>query len=140
MTKLDRTKKLFIVAFAAVGTCVYTSNGQVRSEAPEITYLNRQEKQIDGANNDLDRVYQKILAVLESRINAGDNVAKDVKDSLVAAERKWIQWRDAEALWQAYAGGAVGGSALREDFHKNLLKLIDERKESLERCLKSIQQ
>ena len=38
-----------------------------------------------------------------------------VKDSLIAAERAWIKWRDAEAL-------------------------IDERKKSLETSLKSIQQ
>jgi hypothetical protein len=36
--------------------------------------------------------------------------------------------------------GAVGGSALREDLNENLLKLIDERKKSLETSLNSIRQ
>jgi hypothetical protein len=58
----------------------------------------------------------------------------------IYAERARIKWRDAEALWRAYAGGSVGGSALREDVNENLLKLINERKKSLETSLKSIQQ
>jgi uncharacterized protein YecT (DUF1311 family)/YHS domain-containing protein len=100
--------------------------------------LDHQEKQIDRANNDLNRVYQKILAILQNQIDAGDGGDKETKDYLVAAERKWIQWRDAEALSEAYAGGgAAGMSAWREDYHESLLKLIDQRKESLERYLKT---
>jgi uncharacterized protein YecT (DUF1311 family) len=139
MTKLYKTKKHFITALAVLGTCICTLKGQRENLPEEKAYLNGQEQQIAKANNDLDRVYQKILAVLKSRLNAGEPIAKTVKDSLVQAERAWIQWRDAEALWRAY-GGAEGGSALREEYNENLLKLINERKELLERSLKSIQQ
>jgi uncharacterized protein YecT (DUF1311 family) len=123
-----------------VGTCVCTLKGQTENLPEEKAYSNSQEKQIAKANNDLDRVYQKILALLKSRLNAGEPTAKTVQDSLVQAERAWIQWRDAEALWRAFAGGAVGGSALREEYNENLLKLINERKVLLERSLESIQQ
>jgi uncharacterized protein YecT (DUF1311 family) len=125
---------------AVLGICVCTLKGQTKNLSEEQSYLKSQEKQIAVANNDLDGVYQKILALLKSRLNAGEPIAKTVKDSLVQAERAWIQWRDAEALWRAYAAGTVGGSALREEYDDNLLKLINERKELLERSLKSIQQ
>ena len=68
----------------------------------EPTSGHHQEKQIGQACNDLNQVYQKILAILQNQINAGDDGAKE-KDYLVAAERRWIQWRDAEALSEAYA-------------------------------------
>ncbi|MBV8216648.1 MAG: DUF1311 domain-containing protein [Verrucomicrobia bacterium] len=106
----------------------------------EIETLIGQDKQITEANNDLDRIYQKLITVLGSRVNAGEDDAKPLKDALIAAERAWIQWRDAEALLRAYGGGSVGGSALREDLHENLLALINERKESLQNLLTNIQQ
>lgn len=103
MTKLYKTS-IFIIALAVLGTCVCTLKGQAQNLPEEKAYLRSKEKQIDEANSDLDRVYQKILALLNSRVNAGEPIAKTVKDSLVKAERTWIQWRDAEALWRAYAG------------------------------------
>jgi uncharacterized protein YecT (DUF1311 family) len=136
MTKLSGAKKRLIIAYAVLGTCVFILKG----ESSEIETLINQDKQITEANNDLDGIYQKILTVLGSRINAGDVDAKQLRNALVEAERAWIQWRDAEALLRAYGGGSVGGSALREDLHKNLLALIDERKESLQELLTSIQQ
>jgi len=47
----------------------------------------------------------------------------------------WIKWRDAEALMRAYSDGAVGGSALMEDVHSNLIRLINERREYLQSLL-----
>ena len=140
MTKLYKTKKHFIIALAVLGKYVCTLKGQAENLSEEKAYLKNQEKQITEANNDLDSVYQKILALSKKSPECGRAYSQTVRDSLVQAERAWIQRRDAEALWRAYTGGAEGGSALREDYNENLLKLINERKELLERSLKNIQQ
>jgi uncharacterized protein YecT (DUF1311 family) len=98
----------------------------------EIDDLIAQDKAISEANASLDKTYQKIMATLDDNAAGGDSSAKNVKDALVQAERAWIKWRDAEALMRAYAGGAVGGSALREDLHSALLDLINERQDYLQ--------
>jgi uncharacterized protein YecT (DUF1311 family) len=103
------------------------------SAASEVDTLVTEDKAIAAANSSLDLIYQKIIAKLDSQITAGDEGSKRIKDALVGAERAWIKWRDAEALLRAYCGGAVGGSALNEDFHSALLTLITtERQEYLE--------
>jgi hypothetical protein len=50
--------------------------------------LDHQEKQIGQACNDLNQVYQKILAILQNQINAGDDGAKENKDYLGAELKK----------------------------------------------------
>lgn len=102
------------------------------SAASEVDNLVAEDKAIAAANSSLDRIYQKIIANLDSQIAAGEEGSKSMKQALVEAERTWIKWRDAEALWRAYSGGAVGGSALNEDLHSALLTLIKERQEYLE--------
>jgi len=94
--------------------------------------LRNQQKAIEQANAALDEVYQRVLASLDARIRTGDVISKKVKDSLIAAERAWIKWRDAEAAFRAYRD-AVGGSAYLEDLNANLMQLINERKEFLKR-------
>ena len=59
VTKLYKTKKHFIIAFAVLGICVCTLKGQAQNLPEEKAFLRSQQKQIDEANNDLDRVYQK---------------------------------------------------------------------------------
>lgn len=57
----------------------------------------------------------------------GDPDAESEKTSLRDAQRAWIKWRDAEAMFIARRGGAVGGSALRVDVAEAQLKLINDR-------------
>jgi uncharacterized protein YecT (DUF1311 family) len=102
------------------------------SNASEIDNLMAEDKAIAAANSSLNRVYQKIITTLEGQVTAGDENSKIIKNALVEAEKAWIKWRDAEALMRAYAGGAVGGSALNEDLHSALITLIKERQEYLE--------
>jgi uncharacterized protein YecT (DUF1311 family) len=104
-------------------------------QGSEIDNLIAQDKAISEANASLDQTYQKVIADLDAKIAAGDPSAKNLKGALIEAERAWIKWRDAEALMRAYAGGAVGGSALNEDLHSALLDLIQERQEYLQSLL-----
>jgi uncharacterized protein YecT (DUF1311 family) len=104
-------------------------------QGSEIDNLIAQDKAISEANASLDQTYQKIIADLDGKVAAGDPSAKNLKAALIEAERAWIKWRDAEALMRAYAGGAVGGSALNEDLHSALLDLIKERQEYLQSLL-----
>jgi uncharacterized protein YecT (DUF1311 family) len=94
-------------------------------------YLRDQEKAIEQANAALDGIYQRILALMDGRIAAGDAISKKIKDTLITAERSWIKWRDAEAAFRAYRE-AEGGSAYLESLNANLLQLINQRKEILQ--------
>jgi hypothetical protein len=78
----------------------------LKGRAPEIAILIRQDKQITENNNDLDRVYQKSLAILESRINAGDYSAKQLKDALLMLGTAFVH-----ATWPK--------TVLTPQFHKN---------------------
>jgi uncharacterized protein YecT (DUF1311 family) len=104
-------------------------------QSSEIDNLIAQDKAISAANASLDQTYQKVIADLDGKVATGDSSAKNMKNALIEAERAWIKWRDAEALMRAYAGGAVGGSALNEDLHAALLDLIKERQEYLQSLL-----
>jgi uncharacterized protein YecT (DUF1311 family) len=97
----------------------------------EHDYLRDQQKAIEQANTALDGIYQRILALMDGRIAAGDAISKKVKDTLITAERAWIKWRDAEAAFRAYRE-AEGGSAYLENLNANLLQLINQRKEFLQ--------
>jgi uncharacterized protein YecT (DUF1311 family) len=71
-----------------------------------------------SANKVLDAVYRDLMAKTEDA---------QEKTSLRNAQRAWIKWKDAEAMYIARHGGAVGGSALRGDYAVAELKLINER-------------
>jgi uncharacterized protein YecT (DUF1311 family) len=74
---------------------------------------------VDQANAKLDAVYKRLMSKLDA----------DGQKALKEAERSWIKWRDDEAMLMARVGGAVGGSAMRVDFAKAQLKLINQRME-----------
>jgi uncharacterized protein YecT (DUF1311 family) len=83
---------------------------------------------VDQANKELDRVYAELMAKAgDPKNRTGDLDAEREKTSLRDAQRAWIKWRDAEAMFIARHGGAVGGSAMRMDFAEAQLKLINER-------------
>jgi uncharacterized protein YecT (DUF1311 family) len=76
---------------------------------------------VDQANKKLDAVYKQLMGKMDA----------DGQKALKEAERSWIKWRDDEAMLMARAGGAIGGSAMRVDFAKAQLKLINQRIEVL---------
>lgn len=78
----------------------------------------RDQAAVVSANKVLDGVYRNLMSKTEDA---------QEKTSLRDAQRAWIKWRDAEAMYIARHGGAVGGSALRGDFAVAQLKLINER-------------
>ena len=83
---------------------------------------------VDKANKELDGVYRELMTKAgDPKNRAGSDDAEKEKTSLRDAQRAWIKWRDAEAMFIARHGGAVGGSALRMDFAEAQLKLINDR-------------
>lgn len=83
---------------------------------------------VDKANTELDAVYQDLLAKAgDPKNRSGDLDAQRHKTSLRDAQRAWVKWRDAEAMFIARHAGAVGGSALRIDVAEAQLKLVNDR-------------
>ena len=78
----------------------------------------QEQAEVDKANKVLDGVYRDLMSKAEEA---------EKKTSLRDAQRAWIKWRDAEAMYIARHGGSVGGSALRVDYAVAQLKLINER-------------
>ncbi len=88
----------------------------------------KEQADVDRANTVLDGVYRDLISKAEDPRNRSGSLDSDrEKTSLREAQRAWIKWRDAEAMYIARHGGAVGGSALRMDFAVAQLKLINER-------------
>lgn len=100
----------------------------------------QEQAAVDQANKELDRVYAELMAkAADPKNRTGDLDAEREKTSLRDAQRAWIKWRDAEALFIARHSGAVGGSALRVDFAEAQLKLINDRIAVLKAYLTSAQ-
>ena len=111
-----------IVAFACLSVC------DARAEEKWQPPGTEEQAAIDKANKELDGVYRDLMArASDPKNRTGDLDAERHKTSLRDAQRAWIKWRDAEAMFIARHGGAVGGSALRVDVAEAQLKLINER-------------
>jgi uncharacterized protein YecT (DUF1311 family) len=111
-----------VVAFASFTVC------NVRAEEKWERPGTKEQAAVDQANKELDRVYGELMAKAgDPKNRTGDLDAEKEKTSLRDAQRAWIKWRDAEAMFIARHGGAVGGSALRMDFADAQLKLINDR-------------
>ena len=111
-----------VVAFASFAVC--SAPAEEKWEPPGT----QEQAAVDQANKELDRVYGELMAKAgDPKNRTGDLDAEREKTSLRDAQRAWIKWRDAEALFIARLGGAVGGSALRVDVLEAQLKLINER-------------
>jgi uncharacterized protein YecT (DUF1311 family) len=108
---------LKLAVVAAVSVVVFVGMRSYGFEPPGA----EEQAQVDKANTVLDGVYRDLMS-------KGDPAEQK---SLREAERAWIQWRDAEAMYIARHGGAVGGSALRVDYAAAQLKLINERIKAL---------
>jgi uncharacterized protein YecT (DUF1311 family) len=111
-----------VVAFASCAIC--SAHAEEKWERPGT----KEQAAVDQANKELDRVYGELMAKAgDPKNRTGDLDAEREKTSLRDAQRAWIKWRDAEAMFIARHGGAVGGSALRMDFAEAQLKLINDR-------------
>lgn len=88
----------------------------------------KEQAAVDSANKVLDGVYRDLMSkAADPKNRTGSLDTEREKNSLRDAQRAWIKWRDAEAMFIARHGGAVGGSGLRVDFAEAQLKLINER-------------
>jgi uncharacterized protein YecT (DUF1311 family) len=101
---------LLVLSVALLGSAQVRDNAEERPGAQE-------QAEVDRANAELDGVYRSLMSKADAQ----------EKTSLQEAERAWIKWRDAEAMYIARHGGAVGGSALRVDYAVAQLRLINER-------------
>ena len=111
-----------VLAFASFAVC--NARADEKWERPGT----KEQAAVDQANKELDRVYAELMTKAgDPKNRTGDLDAEREKTSLRDAQRAWIKWRDAEAMFIARHGGAVGGSALRVDFAEAQLKLINER-------------
>lgn len=123
-------KSCFKLAPIVAVLCAFVSipAGDARAEEKFEPPGTKELAAVDQANKELDRVYGELMAKAgDPKNRAGDLDAEREKTSLRDAQRAWIKWRDAEAVFIARHGGAVGGSALRVDFADAQLKLINER-------------
>lgn len=102
------------VVFAFSSFAVPYASAEEKWERPGT----KEQAAVDQANKELDRVYGDLMSKAEE---------PEEKTSLRDAQRAWIKWRDAEAMFIARHGGAVGGSALRVDVAEAQLKLINDR-------------
>jgi uncharacterized protein YecT (DUF1311 family) len=123
-----------VVAFATFP--IHKARAEEKWERPGT----QEQAAVDQANKELDRVYGELMAKIgEPKNRTGDVDAATAKTSLRDAQRAWIKWRDAEALFIARLGGTVGGSALRVDVADAQLRLINERIAVLKGYLTSAQ-
>jgi uncharacterized protein YecT (DUF1311 family) len=131
-----KQSRLFVM-LAAVTFSQFSIN------APHLDAANQElqslRAKLDDANEKLNGVYQNLLAAFNKQIKNGDELdrtfAEQHEKALTEAERAWVRWRDAEAVFQARFTGSVGGSALEEDVDTNLLEMISQRTELLQKDL-----
>ena len=110
--------------FAFASLAVYDAHGEDKFEPPGT----EERAAVDKANKELDTVYADLMKkASDPKDRTGADDAAKEKTSLRDAQRAWIKWRDAEAMFIARHGGAVGGSALRMDYLDAQLKLINDR-------------
>lgn len=119
--------KLAVVGFLLI-TLVTLPVRDARAEEKWERPGTEEQAAVDKANKVLDGVYRDLMAkAADPKNRTGSLDAEREKNSLRDAQRAWIKWRDAEAMFIARHGGAVGGSALRMGFAEAQLKLINER-------------
>ena len=124
MKSLFRLSPIVAVLFACVFFPVGAATAEEKWEPPGA----KEQAAVDQANKELDRVYGELMAKAgDAKNRTGDLDAEREKTSLRDAQRAWIKWRDAEAMFIARHSGAVGGSALRMDVADAQLKLINDR-------------
>jgi uncharacterized protein YecT (DUF1311 family) len=114
--------KIPILFAAGVALVIMTVPFESKGKEPDFKPPGTEENAaVDQANVKLDAVYKRLMGKMDA----------DGQKALKEAERSWIKWRDDEAMLMARAGGTVGGSAMRVDFAKAQLKLINQRIEVL---------
>jgi uncharacterized protein YecT (DUF1311 family) len=120
----SRLIPVMTVLFAFASLAVPCASAEEKWEPPGT----QEQAAVDRANKELDQVYAQLMAKAGDPNNRAGNLdAEREKTSLRNAQRAWIKWRDAEAVFMARHGGAVGGGALRGDVLEAQLKLINDR-------------
>ena len=124
MKRYLRLFPVVAVVFTFASWAVRDVRGEEKFEPPGT----EEQAAVDKANKELDGVYLELMTKAgDPKNRTGDLDAERHKTSLRDAQRAWIKWRDAEAMFIARHGGSVGGSALRVDYAEAQLKLINER-------------
>ncbi len=91
------------VVFAFVSFAACNTRAEEKWEHPGT----KEQAAVDQANKELDRVYGELVTkVGDPKNRTGDPDAESEKTSLRDAQRAWIKWRDAEAMFIARHGGA----------------------------------
>lgn len=100
-----------------------SARAEEKSKRPGV----KEQAEVDKANKVLDDVYRDLTSKAENSADRSGSLDADrEKTSLREPQRAWIKWRDAEAMYIARHGGAVGGGALRMDYLDAQLKLIND--------------
>jgi uncharacterized protein YecT (DUF1311 family) len=120
----SRLFPVVVILFAVASIPIRNARAEEKWERSDT----QEQAAVDQANKELDRVYAELMTKAgDSKNRTGDLDAQREKTCLRDAQRAWIKWRDAEAMFIARHGGAVGGSALRMDFLDAQFKLINDR-------------
>ena len=114
MKKYLKLTSVAALLFTLISTPLRNAWAEEKFEPPGT----KENAEVDKANTVLDGVYRKLISKAED---------SQEQTCLKEAQRAWIKWRDAEAMYIARHGGSVGGSALRVDYAEAQLKLIKER-------------
>lgn len=121
-------RSLFSVVVVALALALFPVSNAWSEEEKWERPGTQEQAAVDQANKELDRVYAELMTkASDPKDRTGSLDAVKEKTSLRDAQRAWIKWRDAEAVFIARHGGAVGGSALRMDVLDAQLKLINDR-------------
>lgn len=102
-----------VLALVSLQVSLGQSADWKRPGAEETAALNR-------ADRELTRTYEQLLATLDTKQQA----------ALREAQRAWIKWREAEALFVA-GSTSVGGSAFRDDYLNAMSGLAAQRTREL---------
>jgi len=104
------------LSFFAAGT---TCAARTCDDADRLTTLQVNEclsAEYVAADEDLNRVYRAILSELATRAGEGDSSSGTARESLIAAEKAWVQFRDAEcsARYDYFLEGTIRNSTALE--------------------------
>jgi uncharacterized protein YecT (DUF1311 family) len=105
-----------------LGLCMFSHTAWPQSQAD----LDQQaQDQYDKADKELNVTYKKLMALLDDQ----------GKQKLVAAERAWVAYRDAQADFDADAQ-ARGGTMEPEAYSLSALDLTQQRIKELQKIIK----
>lgn len=104
------------LSFLAAGTACAT---RACDDGDRLTTLQVNEclsAEYVAADEELNQVYKAILSELATRAKEGDSSSRTARESLIAAERAWVQFRDGEcgARYGYFLEGTIRNSTALE--------------------------